>query len=464
LSHVTEDIVVFLPGISGSVLEKDGKEIWGTSAGAILRAVTTGAGNLGSLALEAEDDPTLDDLGDGVTPTRLVKDTVVIPGRWKVDGYTKLERTIREALGLERGKTAFDFPYDWRRDNRVAARRLKRSVERWLHEHRRDRPKAKAVLVAHSMGGLVSRYYLEVLGGWEDVRALVTIGTPYGGALNSLDSIVNGHRMGIGPFKADLSDLLRSFTSVYQLLPTYACVDPGDGELRMVGDVPGLPRLDPARVKSALAFHDEIAAAVRARVGGPSRTIVPVVGIEQPTLQSGRVEGGELRLLRSRAGKDEGGDGTVPRVSAVPFELLEEEREVYAAEKHGSLQNHDAVLAHLRGVISRSNIEIRRTRVGGGVALSLDLEDAFPADQPVSFTVTPSRDHPALLATLTTAEGSEVAKVPLRRRPDGTQWGAFDPLPYGIYRLRVEGMGGDAPMVSPVTDLFLVAEDMEPAT
>lgn len=458
-THTTDDIVVFLPGITGSVLRKGGKDVWGTSAGSIFRAVISGGGSIKDLALDAPDDPSLDDLGDGVTATRLVPDTHIVPGLWKIDGYTKLAKNIREAFGLEEGKTAFDFPYDWRRDNRVSARKLKRSVEGWLHERRKTQPKAKAVLVGHSMGGIVSRYYLEALGGWENVSALVTFGTPYGGALNALDFIANGQKRGIGPFKMDLSKMLRSFDSVYQLLPTYECVDTGDGALRMVGDVAGLPAFDYGRVASALAFHDEIATAVNARLNGPAPRIVPVVGIEQPTAQSARFVGGKVEVLQSKAGRNEGGDGTVPRVSAVPFELAADGRGVYAAEKHGSLQNHDAVLAHLRGVLSEPDIEIRRKRPGGPVALSMELADAVPAGDVVEVLVTPLAEQPSLVATLTTAEGVEVAKTPLRRRPDGTQVARFDPPPEGIFRVRVEGLGGDAQTVSPVTDLFLVAKD-----
>jgi pimeloyl-ACP methyl ester carboxylesterase len=35
------DVVVLIPGISGSALAKDGREIWGTSAGAVWRALTS---------------------------------------------------------------------------------------------------------------------------------------------------------------------------------------------------------------------------------------------------------------------------------------------------------------------------------------------------------------------------------------------------------------------------------------
>jgi hypothetical protein len=33
------DIVVLLPGITGSVLQKDGKDVWNVTAGSVLRAL-----------------------------------------------------------------------------------------------------------------------------------------------------------------------------------------------------------------------------------------------------------------------------------------------------------------------------------------------------------------------------------------------------------------------------------------
>ena len=44
-------------------------------------------------------------------------------------------------------------------------------------------------------GGLVARYYLELLGGWQSCRALITLGTPFRGAVDALHSLANGYRM-----------------------------------------------------------------------------------------------------------------------------------------------------------------------------------------------------------------------------------------------------------------------------
>jgi hypothetical protein len=167
-----KDVVVVLPGISGSVLEKDGKEIWGTSTGAIWRAVTTGGDSINSLALGQVDDPQMDDLGDGVKATRLIPDLHLVPGLWKIDGYSGLMKRLQTALGLEPGRNLFGFAYDWRRDNRVSARRLQKDARGWLKSwrERSGNGQARLVLVGHSMGGLVARYFLEVLGGVAGLR------------------------------------------------------------------------------------------------------------------------------------------------------------------------------------------------------------------------------------------------------------------------------------------------------
>ena len=42
------------------------------------------------------------------------------------------------------------------------------------------------IVVAHSMGGLVARYWMGPLGGWRVCRALITLGTPHRGAPKAL--------------------------------------------------------------------------------------------------------------------------------------------------------------------------------------------------------------------------------------------------------------------------------------
>lgn len=68
--------------------------------------------------------------------------------------------------------------YDWRQDNARSALRLADVVEEALAETRAE----KCIIVAHSMGGLVARYFCHALGGEKRVQALVLIGSPTLGA------------------------------------------------------------------------------------------------------------------------------------------------------------------------------------------------------------------------------------------------------------------------------------------
>ena len=376
-------LVIVLPGISGSVLSRDGSEIWGTSTGAIWRAVTSGGDSIRDLAIKGVDDPSLDDLGDGVTATRLVQNLHILPGLWKIDGYTGLMARLKASLELEAGRNLFEFPYDWRRDNRVAARKLARAAKAWLDRWRQDSgaADAKLVFVAHSMGGLVSQYFLEVMGGWKDARALISFGTPYRGSLNALGYLANGYSEGVGPLKVDLAPTLASFTAVYQLLPAF---DRGTGKQERIGEIDGIMGVDPARAKAALGLYEEIRNAAEQNAKDEAYQTngyetYPIMGLAQPTFQSATVSNGKVTLLRSFGGKDNSGDGTVPRVSATPFAMSGAHREIYVAEQHGSLQNFDPVLVNLLGVLTGFEIDLHQF-FSAVQTLSLDIDDVYSAD------------------------------------------------------------------------------------
>lgn len=452
-SRPVTDVVVLLPGITGSVLQKDGKDVWAVSPGAALRALVSFGRTITELALH--DDSNLD---DGVTAPRVMPDVHLIPGLWKIDGYGKVSRYIRETFDVRPGRNYFEFPYDWRRDNRVAARQLKEKSDEWLHAWRKDYPEAKLVLVGHSMGGLVARYFLECLEGWRDTRMLVTFGTPYRGSLNALEFIVHGMRKALGPVTLiDLSNLLRSFTSVYQLLPIYPCYQEGEGrDLVRLSESTGIPHLDPARAKAADAFHREIEQAVEKHVDDEEYmkdryAIHPIIGTFQPTSQSARRTGDMVEILRQYHGEDRDGDGTVPRDSATPIEIKHEEGAMFAAERHASLQNLDAVLVQLSGVLTGHDTTAFRDFPK--TALGLDIEDAYSIDEPIGMRVRSEDGSAELVAVAIEAEtGKEAGRATLP--PGNEEWreAEIPPVPPGTYRLRVSG----GPMVQPVTDLFVV--------
>ena len=459
-----KDIIVLLPGITGSVLEKDGKVAWGFNAGSITKAAFTRGDTMKKALLLQGESRDVDDLGDGVTATRLIPDLHLIPGLSKIDGYSKVSKHIQDAFDVKPNENYFEFPYDWRRTNVVAARKLRRHSHDWLKRWREktNNRDAKLILVAHSMGGLVSRYFLEIFEGWKDTRALITFGTPYRGALNSVDSLANGVRK--GPFGLlDLSELTRSFTAVYELLPRYACYDSGDGNLVRVGETTGIPNIDPARAAAALAFHNEIDDAVSAKLETSEyrdgRYVVhPVIGIQQKTSQTARRDGNGVRMLEERNGKDESGDGTVPRVSAIPLEYSTASIGMFAATKHAALQNADAVLVQLEGVISGMTLDLGAVKAGPGlVSLSLEVEDLYFDSEPVVVRVLPDKPDTTLTARIiNSATNQEAGRQELTEAGDGWHTGDFGILQAGEYRVTVTGE-----KTEPAMDAFAVGETPE---
>ena len=398
------DVVVLLPGITGSVLVQGegrrAKEIWAPKPGAVLRGLLSLGRSLQALTVE-NDDWRVDDLGDGVHATALVDAAHIVPGLWKIDVYSGVETALIEGLGLTRGQNYFPFPYDWRRDNRASARRLQQQAEAWLRSWR-DRSgnaDAQLVLVAHSMGGLVARYFVETLGGWETTRAVVTFGTPFYGSLNAVDFLVNGFHKSIGPFRSDLTPMLRSMSSVHQLVPWYRCIDNGGPRAVMPGEA-GLPHWRQDWTDHLDGFQSEMEDAARSNRGDPRFEANPVAyhpitGCDQQTRQSARLRDGSLAVLFDRAGKDEGGDGTVPLISAALSGT--EPMRTFGPERHSRLQGNDGLLGHLGGLLSSLHAPEVADLRAIETRFSLVLDDVVLPDEPVRVGVKPISSLPSHL-------------------------------------------------------------------
>ena len=328
------------------------------------------------------------------------------------------------------------------------------------------------ILLAHSMGGLVSRYYLEVLEGWRDCKALFTFGTPYRGSVNAVNFVANSYKK----LFLDLTEVLRSLPSVYQLMPIYKVVKIGE-DYQRIAEVDNLPNVVKAKAENALAFHREIEAAVRANQTNAnylkSYKIIPIVGTQQPTMQSVSLENGQLSVnstLPSGIDPELGsGDGTVPYLSAIPIELSQEYRETYIAERHGSLQNNPRVLQELRerlrGTQIRSLTEIRGPEVSPAAAeraaISLGLDDLYLADEPVKLSarlIHGDQRFGGLKAEITSVTG-DGQSLNLEFHQKGQDWELLlDDLAAGLYRVRVHTDSSSSEAPSPVQDLFEVVK------
>jgi len=136
--------------------------------------------------------------------------------------------------------TCFQFDYDWRLDNVENAKRLNQFIiekrEYILNEYKkRDIPvdEVKFDIVAHSMGGLLTRYFLRygandlpedgsvpevTWAGAEYVEKVIIIGTPNAGAVGAVENLFVGRDF--GPFLPKYEPaLIGTMPSLYQQLP-----------------------------------------------------------------------------------------------------------------------------------------------------------------------------------------------------------------------------------------------------
>jgi pimeloyl-ACP methyl ester carboxylesterase len=453
------DVVVVIPGITGSVLARDG-DVWALSGRAIASGLFSLGRSLQRLKLSegiGDDEP-----DDGVVATGLMADLHVLPGVWSpIKGYSGLMKELRDRLGLTEATkdvsgNLIAFPYDWRLSNVVSGRRLGEAVvpalDRW-REHT-DNPEAKLVLVCHSMGGLVARWFLEVLGGWEITRWLVTVGTPYEGAVNALETLAEEEvSKGWGPFRVDLTELVRSLPSIYQLLPTYPCVDEGQGSMRALAEL-RVPHLATDMLEGAARFHRTIAEKVSQRPADAYR-ILAIKGIRQPTAQSVRLRTDGIEILRAFGGEDKGGDGTVPRPSAHPSEWADEYggNTVAAAQRHATLQETQEVFTQLFSVLTTG----AKGAWMGGEQVGMEVPDLLPAGEPLVVDVSADQSTSALMATVSPLDGEQPAAEPQLLTPlgEGQYRVQFEALPPGTYQTTVASAVPSRP-VDPVSDVTIV--------
>jgi pimeloyl-ACP methyl ester carboxylesterase len=475
-------LVILLPGIMGSVLKhRDGKDVWALSGQALVNFLRSKGTLLRQLYIE-QDDPEADDLGDGIYADRLITDIYNIPGLIDGAGYKTIRNRILEALAGQivegsihqpsENANFYPFPYDWRRDNRATARQLGQFVEKQLPRWRKKSgaTDAQVIFLAHSMGGLVARYYLEELGGWKYCRTLITFGTPHRGSLKALDFLSNGFRISGGGLKRvlinivdwkypelfnDLTMLVRSFRSVYQLLPTYQVLLVGNDHKRVV-ETENIPNIEPSRALSARnEFHEAIRLAVEnnAKDKRYRNKTQPIVGINRETYQSAFFHNGLIELSYhppTALDPDKvDGDGTVPRVSAVPVDLDEDDREQYLAEHHGWLTNELSFLqvlpTRLRNLAAKSSKALLGASDKRTVSpLSLSLDPLYLAGETIAIKVTLDRDRAAsheLILHIDPVDASvQLPPRPIQLTTQAEETVQLEPLPAGLYSVRLDGV------------------------
>lgn len=463
------DVVVVLPGIMGSTLYRDRKPVWAPTTRGVVEMIKHFGANITDLRLPDGIGDTAPD--DGVEARALMPDVHVLPGVWTaIKGYDRLVKRI-ERLGFRRTVDDPDappgnlllFPYDWRLSNRYNARRLGNVVEK-AHDRWRAQggphANAKLVFVAHSMGGLIARRYIECENGACRTRKLITLGTPYRGAAMAVEQLVNGIRKGIGPLAVDLTDFARSLPSLHQLLPEYACIDPGGrGELLRTTEL-ALPELDRDRVADAMAFHHEINRAAAARDGSIEQLHV-ILGARQPTGTTVRIADGRAEILETyRAGfnhDNDYGDATVPRAGAVPYgHPLDATFLHHVVDQHGNLQRNEAALDEVEEAITAKPV-IRRD--AGQNPIRARVPHLVLHGEPLTIDIDVESDGRHALQMTTATEDGVVVDARSPRLRDGHVSTTITGLSPGAHTIDITGADGE---LTPVTSTVLVWPPGEP--
>ncbi len=219
--------LVLVHGVLGARLREadSGDEVW---PGSLRRLLTS---NYRHLALDI-DPLTLD---PRPSPYEAFAITDRAAGR---DYYGAILHTLESAGGYVRARVGtpppagqrsyYVFVYDWRQDNQRTAAALDAYLARIRADH--ANPDLKVDIVAHSMGGLVTRYFLrygavdvldgndfDVTGaGARHVRRVVLLGTPNLGSVGAVRSFIVGRPIGL---RAIPTEVLVTMPSLYQLFP-----------------------------------------------------------------------------------------------------------------------------------------------------------------------------------------------------------------------------------------------------
>lgn len=333
--------VIFIPGIMGSELRKGGKLIW---PGGPLELVLPYAH--------------MDDLLDPTTEVGDIIRKVSISTQ-----YANLVDSLAKCGFVEGGAvpTLKVFPYDWRKDNLLAAELLADAVDAMAATLGAD---ADITLLAHSMGGLISRSYLEsgrynARPGFVAIKRLITLATPHRGAPMALFAALGTEKrlfLNAAQVKRVANDV--NFPSLYQLLPPAEegfAWDRSDHQRFNPVDIYAPTTaakigLSSANLAAASRFHATMNLANRP----PHVRYFFFAGTHENTATSAQLRINEANPMQRvrKIERENGGDGTVPVWSALMTGVQSEQ----TGGEHGGIYKNRDLLKVLAALLDKPGV------------------------------------------------------------------------------------------------------------
>ena len=212
--------LIFIPGFYGTRLVQTGdrKIVWLSAWQSLFGSKTaarTGFGVAGERAL---------------VPGTVLDRIPVIPGIYARDVYGAFLSELRARPVTHGSSTRIHlFAYDWREDYFTAVKQLARLVSELKHQGA-----ASIAIIAHSLGGLITSYYLrygpqapaQAVETWEGashIDKVVLAAVPFKGSMTALHDMKHGATFGLNTTLIK-AHAFATFTAAYEMMPTYAPV------------------------------------------------------------------------------------------------------------------------------------------------------------------------------------------------------------------------------------------------
>lgn len=351
----SKDPIIFIPGIMGtSIVRHDGTSLWPP-----IGIIPTPSSRIRALALDQNGN---DIYKNRASPKDVIRNIKVSLG------VTIYERPVYSNFysffaknGYAENKSLFSFPYDWRKDLRLASSQLAKKVE----QVKKQTDANKVILIAHSMGGLVARHYLSDNGNWSNIEKLFMLATPHHGAPKAFLVLRYGQESPIPSIFASSFDVMATtgnMPGLYTLLPShsYERLNGGgffiyNGKRYSVDETYfSYGGINSKLAKDALRFHQDVYDAWRR---SPFPQTYLMIGKRGPHSTFGTIKldikGTKVELKYKNELKIEG-DETVPLLSAEKLNV-NNDRKFYFNVEHENMATNNSVLQKVLEIIrSRS--------------------------------------------------------------------------------------------------------------